>query len=94
MDLQHIDVCTQSLHTGFYSIEDMLPAQPDLIDHLAVIGAHGADTRLAVVRCHAEVAFGEKDEFAAWDVIFFDGFGDDAFGFAVGVDVCCLYQAY
>ena len=32
-------------------------------------------------------AFGHDDYFVPWDVVVFDGFADDFFGSAVGVDV-------
>ena len=90
MDLQHIDVCPESLDARFDGVEDVLSAEADLVHHSAVVDAHGAGHACGVVGGDAEEAFGEDDEFLARDGVLFDGFADYAFGFAVGVDVCCL----
>ena len=90
MYLQHVDIRAQPFQACFYSIEDVFPAQADLIDHFSIVRAHGTDARLCVVRRHTKVAFREDDEFAARDVVFLDRFADDFFREAVGIDVCGL----
>lgn len=88
MDLQHIDIRPQPLHTRLHGIEDMFPRQTHLIDHRTVVGAYGRDAGLGPGGVDAEVAFGEEDELGARDGVVRDGFGDDFFGAAVGVGVC------
>lgn len=88
MDLQHIDIRPQSLHARLHGIEDMFPRQADLIHHRPIIGADSRDAGLRARGVDAEVAFGEEDELGARDRVAGDGFGDDFFGAAVGVDVC------
>lgn len=93
MNLQHIDIRPQPLDARVHRIQDMFPRQPDLVHHLAVVLGDGGDLGLAAVWVDAEVAFGQDDNFGARDRVFGEGFGDDFFGAAVGVDVglrgCC-----
>jgi hypothetical protein len=65
----------------------MLPAQPDLVHHLAVVARQGCDRGLASVGRDAEVAFGEDDDARAGDGVFGEGFANDFFAAAVRVDV-------
>lgn len=90
MNLQDVDVGAQSFHAGFNSVEDVLSTQADLIDHLPIVGTHGAHARLRIVCCHSEIAFREDDKLAARDIVLLDGFGDDFFREAIRVCICCL----
>ena len=90
MNLQHIDIRTQPLDTRLHRIKDMLPRQPHLIHKVPVIGAVFGRIPLPARRArriNAEETFREKDDFRARDVVFTDGFADDFFGAAEGVDV-------
>jgi hypothetical protein len=87
VDLEHIDICAETLDALLDGIEDVLAAKTDLVDHLAIVYRHGCDTECGILLVHAEVALGEEDKFLARDVVLLDGFGDDLLGDAVGVDV-------
>lgn len=87
MDLKDIDVCSKALDTLLDGVEDVLTAETDLVDHLAVVGGNRCDTEGRVLFVYTEVAFREEDELVAGDVVLLDGFGDDLLGDAVGVDV-------
>jgi hypothetical protein len=65
----------------------VFPAEAHLVYVVVVICGYGCDAEGGVVFVDAEVAFGEDDDFAAGDVVLFEGFADDAFGDSVGVDV-------
>jgi hypothetical protein len=77
MDLQHINVRAEPLHTRIDSVEDVFPRQADAIDPLAIIDACERGVRVPVI--HAKVAFGEDHNLGAWDVVLFQCFADDAF---------------
>jgi hypothetical protein len=87
VDLQHIDVRAQPLYALIHGVEDVFPAEAHLVYVVVVICGYGCDAEGGVVFVDAEVAFGEDDDFAAGDVVLFEGFADDAFGDSVGVDV-------
>ena len=87
MNLQHINIRTQPLHTLLHRIENMLPRQPYLIHILGIISHGSRNWNRGIFFVDAEVAFREDDDFGAGDVVGFEGFGDDAFGGAVGVYV-------
>jgi len=58
-----------------------------LIDHVAVVLGDRTDHRLCACRVHAEVAFAENHELLAGNFELRDGFSNDLFAAAVGVDV-------
>lgn len=87
MDLQDIDVGAQSLHALLDRVEDVLAAQTDSVDHVAVVGGACGDGDGGVFFLHAKVAFGEDDDFVAGDVVLLESLSDDLLGVAVGVDV-------
>lgn len=87
VDLQDIDVCTKALDALLNSVEDVLAAEADLVDHLAVVDGHRCDTERWVFFVDTEVAFRKEDELVAGDVVLLDGFGDDLLGDAMGVGV-------
>jgi hypothetical protein len=92
MDLQHIDICPQPLHTRIHRIKDMLPTQPHTIHHHPIIHHRLAQIHtpsllhdLAFV--HAEEDFGKQHEFLAGDAVFRDGAADDLLACALRVEV-------
>ena len=87
MDLQHVDIGSQPLDAPLHRIEDVLPAQPDLIDHRPVVRAHRRDVDFAVLLGDAEETLAQDDELLARDVVLLDGLADELFAAAVGVDV-------
>ena len=90
MNLQHIDIRTQPLDTRLDRIKNMLPRQPHLIHKLPIVNAVLGRIPFASRRSrriNAEETFGENDQFRAWDFVLADGFADDFFGAAEGVDV-------
>ena len=87
MDLQYINIRTQPLYTPIHRIEDMLPAQSNLIHHFAVVGCHSGDAGLGARGGDAEIAFREDYDLLAGNFILFKGFADYFFGAAVGVNI-------
>lgn len=77
----------QPLHTLLYRVEDVLAAQSDLVDHFPVVATHGSDSQGGIFFVDAEIAFGEDDDLASWDVVLLQRLSDDLLGDAVGVDV-------
>lgn len=55
----------------------MLAGQPDLVDHGSVVCGDGGDGEGRVVG-DAEVAFRQDYDFGAGDVVFLEGFANDA----------------
>ena len=87
VNLQNIDVGTKALGALFNGVEDVLPAETNPVDHLAVVGRDRRDGEGRVFFVDAEVAFREEDDLVARDVVLLEGFADDLLGDAVGVDV-------
>jgi hypothetical protein len=87
VNLQNIDVCTKAFDALFNGVEDVLTAETNLVDHLAVVGRDRCDAEGRVFFVDAEVAFREEDDLVARDVVLLEGFADDLLGDAVGVDV-------
>lgn len=87
VNLKHIDVCAETLDTLLDGIEDVLAAETNLVDHLAIVYRDRRDTERGIFLVDAEVALGEKDNLLARDVVLLDGFGDDLLGDAVRVNV-------
>jgi hypothetical protein len=56
VDLQNIDVCAQSLNALLHRVEDVLAAQTDLVDHVAVVGGDRCNAEAGVFFVDAEVA--------------------------------------
>jgi hypothetical protein len=69
VDLQYIDICAQSLHAFLDRVKDVLVAQPDLVDHVAVIRGHRCDAEAGVFFVDAEIAIQEEDDLVSWDVV-------------------------
>jgi hypothetical protein len=87
VDLEHIDICAETLDALLDGIEDVLAAETNLVDHLAIVYRDGCDTECRIFLVNAEVALGEEDKLLARDVVLLDGFGDDLLRDAVGVDI-------
>lgn len=90
MDLQNVDMGSQSRNTLVNSIKDMLPAQANLIDHLAIICTRSSNRWLASIARNSEIAFAQDDDFVSRDIVFLEGLADDLFRASVGVDICCV----
>ena len=88
MNLENVDVRAESLNALVHCIKNVLPAESDVVDVVAVVGAHGCDRLPDVVLVDAEVAFRKNDDLGAGNVVLLEGFANDALGKAVGVDVC------
>jgi len=88
MDLEDVDVRAQALHTLLHRIEDVLPAQANRVDSLAVVCRGQGDWTPEVRFVDPEVAFREEDDLLAWDVVLLEGFADDALGLPVRVNIC------
>ena len=43
VDLKHIDICAETLDALLDGIEDVLAAETDLVDHLAIVYGDGCD---------------------------------------------------
>lgn len=87
VDLKHIDICAETLDALLDGIEDVLAAETNLVDHLAIVCGDRCDSECGIFLVDAEVALGEEDKLLARDVVLLDGFGDDLLGDTVGVDV-------
>lgn len=87
MDLKYIDICAEAPDALLDGIEDVLAAETDLVDHLAIICRDGRDTECGIFLVDAEVALGEENELLARDVVLLDSFGNDLLRDTVGVNV-------
>ena len=87
MNLQDIDVSSQSLDASIDGIKDMLAGQADAVHVWAIVLAGKRNRRLLSFVINAEEALGENDDAVTRDVVFLQGFAYDFFGAAVGVDV-------
>ena len=83
----HVNVRAQALDALVHGVEDMLPAQPHLVDHVAVVDADGANRRIRPVLRHAEVAFAEDDDSAARDVVLLQRLAHDPLALPHGIHV-------
>ena len=94
VDLQEIDVVhLQALERSVDGVEDGRARKPALVGvvfelrHLGRV-EDGSDLGLLA---YVAVAFAEDGQLVPGQVVLFDGFGDELFGFAVGVDVGLEY---
>jgi hypothetical protein len=76
--LQHIDIRAQPLHALLHRIEDVLPAQSDLIHHVTVVSYKAGEWSARIVFLHTEEAFRENHNFATGNGVLLEGFADDA----------------
>jgi hypothetical protein len=56
MNLEHIDIRAQPLHTAFNRVEDVLPRQPDSVHERAIVRRNRRNRWLRARRVDAEVA--------------------------------------
>lgn len=87
VDLQHIDIGTQSLNAGVDGIEDVLARQTNTVHKAAVVVGGGGDGRHLAFVVDTVEALGEDDNTVAGDVVLLQGLSEDFLGLAVGVDV-------
>lgn len=87
VDLQHIDVCPQTLDALLHSIEDMLARQTNLVHELAVVCRHRRNAERRVILIDSKVALGQQHDLGARDVVLLQRLSDDALACAVRVDV-------
>lgn len=87
MDLQYINVGSQALDTGVYSIEDMLARQTNAIDKVAAITCCGSDRwEFALVVNTVETLCQDHDAITR-DVVLRQGFADDLLRSAMRIDI-------
>ena len=79
MNLQHVDISTQPLHTCFNRIKDMLPTQALSIDPGTIIDARCRNVILNPVIRDAKVTFAQDGQTVSGNVVFLHSFGDDLF---------------
>ena len=90
MDLQDVDICPKSSNASVDGVEDMLPTQPNLIDHCSVVCAGCGNMRLASVARNTEEALAENDDFASRNIVYLKSLSNYFFGLSVRVDVCSI----
>lgn len=78
MDLQDIDVGAQALDGRVHGVEDVFPRKTTLVYGFTGVVGGVDDLRADVVFVDAKEAFCEDDDFGAGNVVFFEGFADDA----------------
>lgn len=87
MDLQHVDVCSQSLDTGINGVEDVFAGQANPVDEITVVNTGSRNGRKVTLVVHTEVALGEDDNSVTGNRELLQGFSNDFLGAAVGVDI-------
>lgn len=87
MDLKHIDIRAEPLHTLLHCVKDVLPAQTDLVDEFSIIDRHLGDGKGDIILIDAKIALGENDDLAARNVVLLEGLANDALRLAVRVNV-------
>jgi hypothetical protein len=83
VDLEDIDVRTQSLDALLHRIKDVLATQANLVHRFAVIDHGLGDWATEVRLVDTKVAFGEEDDFLTRDIELLDSLANDALGLAV-----------
>jgi hypothetical protein len=87
VNLQHINVGSQSLDTGVHSIEDMLARQTNAVDEVAAIACRSSDRwEFAFVVNTVETLCQDHDA-VTWDVVLRQGFADDLLGPTMRIDI-------
>lgn len=90
MDLQHIDVGSQTLDAGIYRIEDMLARQSHAVYKLAIISCRGSDGRELTLVVNAEETLGQDHDAVTRDVVLLQGFSNYFFGSTMRIDIRLL----
>jgi hypothetical protein len=70
VDLQNIDIRSQSSNTFIDGIDDVLTAQAHLVQHITFV--FPIPTACYGLRGDAKEAFGEDDEPFSWDLVLLD----------------------
>jgi hypothetical protein len=83
VDLEYVNVRSQSLDASINSIEDMLATKSNSIDHMPII-RHSHDSIQISLRSNRLVdtkeALRKDDEVLAWNVVLLDRLSYDNFG--------------
>lgn len=87
VNLQHVDVGSQSLDTGVNGVEDVLAGQADPVDETTVVSTGSRNRREVALVIHTEVALGQDDNPVTGNRELLQGFANDLLGTAVGVDI-------
>lgn len=87
VDLQHVDVRPQPGDALVHRVNNVFPAEADLVEHVVVVDRAHGDVVRRCVGSHAEVAFTQDHQILPRDLVLGDGLADDAFRLAVRVDV-------
>lgn len=97
VDLEDVDVGSQSLDARINSVKNMLSAQPDPVNPLRVnITPRGCVYTLLSLFgvCDAEVALCQDNDAVARDVVFFKSLAKDSLGFTVRIHISCIPGGY
>ena len=84
VDLEDVDVRSQTLHTRLDGVDDVLARETKAVHKLAVVG--GAE-RGRVVISHGEEDLGHDDDAFARNVVLLERLADDLLRLAVAVDI-------
>ena len=87
MDLQHVDIGTQSLDAGVDGIEDVLARETNTVHKAAVVVRGGGDGRHLAFIVNTEEALGEDDNTVTGDVVLLQSLSEDFLRLTVGVDI-------
>lgn len=87
VDLQHVDIGTQTLDTGVDGVENVLAGETHAVHEVTVVGPGGGNWGHFAFVVDTKEAFGQDDHAVAGDLVLLEGFAEDFFGAAVGVDV-------
>lgn len=77
MDLQHVDVCTESFHAGINRVEDVFSRQAGSVHKISIILASLCNRQLLSRIINAKVAFREDDDSAAGNIELLQSLTDD-----------------
>ena len=91
VDLEHIDIGTQTLDASVNGIEDVLARQTDSVDEVSFIACGFPDGREFALVIDPEIALGHDDHTVAGNVELLQGFTNDFFGATVGIDIGLCY---
>lgn len=95
VNLQDINVGTQSPHARIHSVEDMLAWQTHAVDPGAVVNCNGPimSYQRGFFLLHTEEAFGQDDDVGSRNVELLQRLADNFFRFPIWVDVGLLLGA-
>jgi hypothetical protein len=91
LDLENVDVRSQTFDARFHSIKNMFPRQANPIHHPSVIDGSGIHGKLRfTASTRTKSAFRHEHDILPWDVVRLECFGDDFFGAAVRIEIGLL----